>query len=158
MHQRVAGRAEYSYAGNTGAASILACAGLEGSVAAGRPHPVDTRGTPLPGGPEQAGGRLVLAAGAPPPPFARAHPPDLDEIVNARAGMERRDLPAWIDDVLRRKEAQAEELAAHVSDAPDERRARRLRLRGRDAELTRALDEQRAIREASGVPTREERD
>ena len=72
--------------------------------------------------------------------------------------MERQDLPAWVGDVLRRKEAQAEELAAHISDAPDEERARRLRLRGTDAELTRTLDAQRARREASGAPTGRERD
>ncbi len=54
--------------------------------------------------------------------------------------MERQDLPAWVDDVLRRKEARAEQLAAHLSDAPDEERARRLHWPGRDAELTRTLD------------------
>ena len=72
--------------------------------------------------------------------------------------MERQDLPAWVDDVLRRKEARAEELAAHLSDAPDEERARRLRWRDRDAELTRTLHQQRALREASGAPTGEQRE
>ena len=154
----MAGRAGDSYAGNTATASVLAGAGLEGCVATGRPHAFNARATPLPGGLEQGGGRLVLATGTPPPAFVRADPPELDEIAKARPGMERQDLPAWVDDVLRRKEALAEQLAAHLSDAPDEERARRLRLRGRDAELTRTLDERRTLREARGAPMTEERE
>ena len=72
--------------------------------------------------------------------------------------MERQDIPGWVDNVLRRKEARAEELAAHVSDAPDEERARRLRWRGRDVELARTLEEQRALREVRGAPTTEKRE
>ncbi len=115
-------RAEGSYAGNTATAAVLAGAGLEGCVATGRPHAFDARATPLPGGPEQGGRRLVLATGTPPPAFAHADPPNLDEIVNARPGMGRQDLPAWVDDVLRRKEAQADGLVAQVSDASREDR------------------------------------
>jgi hypothetical protein len=148
----VAARVGDGDASDTVAATFLAGAGVEGHVAVGGRHALDARRTPLSGGPEPGGGRPVLAAGALPPAFIRTCPADLDEIANARPGMERQDIPAWVDDVLRRKEAQAEELAAHVSDAPDEAWARRRRWRGWDAELTRTLDEQRALREASGAP------
>ncbi len=66
--------------------------------------------------------------------------------------MEREDLPVWLERVVERKEDQAEELAAHVADVPDEAQARRVRFRGATADLDRTLDRQRQIRAASATP------
>ena len=65
--------------------------------------------------------------------------------------MERQDLPAWLERVVERKEDQAEEMAAHVADVPDEAQARQVRFQGATAELDRTLDRQREIRAASAI-------
>ena len=66
--------------------------------------------------------------------------------------MEREDLPAWLERVVQRKEDQAEELAAHMADVPDEAQARRVRFQGAMAKLDQTLDRQREIRAASATP------
>ena len=66
--------------------------------------------------------------------------------------MEREDLPTWLERAVERKEVQAEEMAAHVADVPDEGQARRVRFQGATAELDQTLDRQREIRAASVPP------
>ena len=66
--------------------------------------------------------------------------------------MKREDLPAWLERVVERKEDQAEEVAAHVADVPDEAQARRVRFQGATADLDQTLDRQREIRAASATP------
>ncbi len=66
--------------------------------------------------------------------------------------MEREDLPAWLERVVERTEVQAEQMAAHVADVPDEVQARRVRFQGATAELGQTLDRQREIRAANATP------
>ena len=66
--------------------------------------------------------------------------------------MERQGLPVWLERAVERKEVQAEELAAHVADVPDEAQARRVRFQGATSELDQTLDRQREIRAASATP------
>ena len=66
--------------------------------------------------------------------------------------MEREDLPAWLERAVERKEDQAEELASHIADVPNEAQARRVRFQGTMANLDQTLDRQRELRAASAVP------
>ena len=66
--------------------------------------------------------------------------------------MEREELPPWLDRVVQRKEHEAEELAAHMADVPDEAQARRVRFQGAMAKLDQTLDRQRQVRLASATP------